>query len=189
MATETRVNLGSGTPPALPEAKIEPTDGRRASQLVEQGKESTSEVPPFIVPEPEEPLVETDHLPPSSRALRFLAMLAVCYTLYFARAILLPLALAIVLSLLLRPIVRWMSRRHIPETLGASLCLLALGAILTIGIMQLITPAQKLAADFPQMMSSASTKLKGITAHLRLLSRATDQIEKMAAGTPSDCPQ
>jgi len=141
--------------------------------------ESAQSTPAFIVPE--EGVVEQE-IPRSSRALKFLTGLAVIYTLYFARAILLPVALAIVLSLLLRPIVRWLSRRHIPETAGASICLLVLAIGLTLGVMQLVRPARQMVTDFPSMMARTSQKLKGITSHLSQLSKAKEKIEEIASG-------
>src|SRR6266513_4073551 len=56
-----------------------------------------------------------------SVALTGLFILAVFYTIYFLRAVLLPIVLAWLLSYLLRPIVRTLARIKIPTLLGAAL--------------------------------------------------------------------
>ena len=59
-------------------------------------------------------------------AITGLFVLAVLYTLFFARAFLLPIVLAVLLDFLLSPIIRALKRVRIPEPLGAALVLLAL---------------------------------------------------------------
>src|SRR2546423_7213941 len=61
-----------------------------------------------------------------SIALTGLFVLAVFYTMYFMRAMLLPLVLALLLSYLLVPLVRVLARIRIPPFLGAALVLVAL---------------------------------------------------------------
>ena len=53
-------------------------------------------------------------------ALTVLLVLAVFYTLYFARAILLPVVLAMLLALVLSPVVKVLARMRIPAPLGAA---------------------------------------------------------------------
>lgn len=121
----------------------------------------------------------------SSRPLIFLMLLAILYTLYFARAILLPVALAIVLSLLLRPVVRWLSRRRIPESVGATLCLVSLIVVVVFGAFQLIGPAQKWVTTLPEQMQTIGGKLQGITSHFSQITEAKAKIEEIAAGEDS----
>src|SRR2546423_11483326 len=61
-----------------------------------------------------------------SIALTGLFILAVFYTIYFMRSILLPIVLALLLSYLLRPIVRGLSRLRIPLPVGATFLLIGL---------------------------------------------------------------
>src|SRR5437667_46279 len=76
-----------------------------------------------------------------SIALTGLFILALFYTVYFLRAVLLPIVLAWLLSYLLRPIVRTLMRIKIPPLLGAALILLALLSIVTLGVSALAVPA------------------------------------------------
>src|SRR5690349_8761160 len=84
-----------------------------------------------------------------SVALTGLFILAIFYTIYFLRAVLLPVILAWLLSYLLRPIVRTLSRIKIPPMLGAALILLGLLSIVTLGVSALATPASGWLAKAP----------------------------------------
>jgi predicted PurR-regulated permease PerM len=48
------------------------------------------------------------------------------YTIYFVRSLLLPLVLALLLSYLLRPIVRGLAKLKIPPLIGGALLLISL---------------------------------------------------------------
>src|SRR5207247_330043 len=61
-----------------------------------------------------------------SIALTGLFVLAIFYTMYFMRSLLLPIVLAVLLSYLLRPIVRGLAQIKITPMLGAALILLSL---------------------------------------------------------------
>lgn len=56
-----------------------------------------------------------------SIALTGLFILALFYTLYLGRSFFLPIVLALMLSFLLSPVVRWLKKIRIPEALGAAL--------------------------------------------------------------------
>ena len=53
-------------------------------------------------------------------AVKGLFILALFYTCYFARSLLLPIVLALLLSLILSPAVRALKRMFVPEPLGAA---------------------------------------------------------------------
>src|SRR5438874_981828 len=75
-----------------------------------------------------------------SIALTGLFILAVFYTIYFMRSILLPIVLALLLSYLLRPIVRGLARLKIPLPVGAAFILIGLIALVGYGISALAPP-------------------------------------------------
>src|SRR5207237_10287668 len=62
-----------------------------------------------------------DRVEVRSIAITGLFVLAVLYTLYFARGFLLPIVLAVLLDFLLSPVIRTLKRARIPEPLGAAL--------------------------------------------------------------------
>ena len=96
-----------------------------------------------------------------TKALEVLAVLAVAYTLFFARAVLLPFTLAFVLALLFRPVVRHLRKRwHLNEYAGAAGVLA--GAILTLGLVlaTLAVPAEDFARGIPDKVEAAAVKLE-----------------------------
>src|SRR5436309_1760788 len=76
-----------------------------------------------------------------SVALTGLFVLAVFYTMYFARSVLLPVVLALLLSYLFRPIVRGMGRIGIRPSAGAAIVLVGVIATIAYGISFLSIPA------------------------------------------------
>src|SRR4051794_22602057 len=76
-----------------------------------------------------------------SVALTGLFVLAIFYTMYFLRAVLLPLVLALLLSYLLRPIVRALARIRIPIWISSAVLLVGLLAIIGYSVSFLATPA------------------------------------------------
>src|SRR5678815_3905889 len=90
-----------------------------------------------------------------SIALTGLFILAVFYTIYFMRSILLPIVLALLLSYLLRPIVRGLAQIKIPLPVSAALLLIGFFGLIAYGMSVLATPAaewlQKAPAGFAEL--------------------------------------
>ena len=66
-----------------------------------------------------------EHVEIRSLAITGLFVLALFYTLYFAREFFLPIVLAVLLDFLLSPLIRGLKRARIPEPVGAALVVLA----------------------------------------------------------------
>lgn len=94
-------------------------------------------------------------------ALEVLAILATAYTLFFARAILLPFTLALVLALLFRPVVRSLSKRlRLNPYAGAAAVLAGTMIVLAVGLATLAIPAQDFAEGFGTKLDDATKKLR-----------------------------
>ena len=115
-----------------------------------------------------------------SVALTGLFILAIFYTVYFLRAVLLPIVLAWLLSYLLRPIVRTLSRIKIPPLLGAALILLALLSIVTLGVSALAVPASGWLAKAPSGLQELQHKLMPMKRSIAEMAKAGGEIEKLA---------
>jgi predicted PurR-regulated permease PerM len=76
-----------------------------------------------------------------------LFVLAVFYTIYFMRSILLPIILALLLSYLLRPIVRGLAQLKIPLPVSAAFILIGLLALVSYGVSALATPRGGMASE------------------------------------------
>lgn len=119
------------------------------------------------------------------RAIRFaltgLFVLAALYTLYFARAVLIPVALAIFLSWILSPAVRGLNRRlHLPAPWGAALVMGALVAAIGYGAGALTEPAKKWIDKAPGMRRQVESKLRHIRQSVKEVSQLTEKAEQIA---------
>src|SRR5574341_143106 len=114
-----------------------------------------------------------------SIALTGLFVLALLYTLYFARIFFLPIILALLLSFLLAPIVRGFKRLYIPEPLGAALVLLILVGATGYGVYQLSEPAAEWMAKAPQSLRRIEQKLIALRRPVEQVSKATEEVKKI----------
>ena len=112
-----------------------------------------------------------------------LAILALTYTIFLAREFLLPIVYAVLLSFLLSPAIRLLSRWKIPPPLGAGVIILALLATLGLAGYELSGPVERLAADAPRTLSSAETKLSKLLRPLQRASKTAEQVESAASAT------
>jgi predicted PurR-regulated permease PerM len=120
-----------------------------------------------------------------SIALTGLFVLAVFYTTYFMRAILLPLVLAVMLSYLLRPVVRALVRLKIPPYVSSALVLISLLAIIGYGVSSLATPAADWLEKAPYSLQQLQHKLLPLRQPMEKVAQASGEIEKLAtAGIP-----
>ena len=116
-----------------------------------------------------------------SIALTGLFILAVFYTIYFMRSVLLPIVLGLLLSYLLRPIVRALARLRIPLPVGAAFILLGLFAIVSYGISALVTPAVGWVQKAPKGLTELQHKLLPVKKSVAQVTQATGEIEKLAS--------
>lgn len=86
-----------------------------------------------------------------------LAILAIFYTLYFAKAFFLPTALAIIISLIGTPVVHRMERWRIPRYAAAGITVILLVLGLAVGGLALVPELQSWAARVPEI----TERLKG----------------------------
>jgi predicted PurR-regulated permease PerM len=119
-----------------------------------------------------------------SLALTGLFILAVFYTLYFARAVLLPLVLALMLSYLLRPIIRAFDRVKISPPVGAAAVLMAVMGIFGYGFFVLAGPAAAWVEKAPYSMRELQGKLLPLKQPIQKVAQASGEIEKLATDQP-----
>ena len=115
-----------------------------------------------------------------SIALTGLFVLAVFYTLYFMRSILLPFVLALLLSYMVRPIVRGLARLKIPLPVGAAFVLMGLLAVVGYGMSALATPAVGWLQKAPAGLAELQYKLLPVKKSVAQVTQASGEIEKLA---------
>jgi predicted PurR-regulated permease PerM len=117
-----------------------------------------------------------------------LSVLAVLYTLYFAREFLLPIVFAILLSFLLSPVVRWLAHFRIPPPLGAGVLILALLGLLGSGVFGLSGAVSDWAKTAPATLKTAEVKLGKIIRPFQRASKTAEQVAKAAGETATGTP-
>src|SRR3569623_2192050 len=148
---------------------------------------STGGTPP-PVPEPRAPHIIPHHEPAFwHHAITGLFVLGIFYTLYVTRAVLLPVIIAALLSLLLAPVNRALQRLRIPGPAAAGIVVLTMIGGLVYGISILSEPASKWLDSLPKLVHQLEGKLSPIKQTVLEVNKAADQIEKLA--TPSGGPK
>ena len=118
--------------------------------------------------------------------LAALLVLAVLYTLYFARAFLLPIVLAFLLAIILMPAVRALKRLHLPRALAAALVTLSLAASLGGLIAWIYDPASEWIEKAPYTLSEVESKLRGIKKSVEGMAKVAEKVEQLATpATPA----
>lgn len=116
-----------------------------------------------------------------SFALSGLFILALFYTMYFMRSVLLPIVLALLLSYLFRPIVRSLAKVGVGHSLGSALVLLSLIAGIGYGVSFLATPVAGWLEKAPYGMQQLQQKLVPLKASMQQVAHASGEIEKLAS--------
>jgi predicted PurR-regulated permease PerM len=110
-----------------------------------------------------------------------LFLLAIFYTIYFLRSLLLPIVLALLLSYLLRPIVRILAKAKIPPLIGAALLLLSLVSLMSYGISFLASPAAEWLEKAPYSLHQLKQKMLPIKKPMEKVAQAGGAIENLTA--------
>jgi predicted PurR-regulated permease PerM len=134
------------------------------------------ESPPL--PEPvKNALSWPDHV--RSFSLTGLFVLAIFYTLHFAADFILPVVLALLMSLLLLPFVRFLRKAGIPEGFGSAVAIIAL-VVLLLGLGSLITrPLAAFVGDFPLNLAKIRDRIAFLSGPLTEIAAASKQVEQL----------
>jgi predicted PurR-regulated permease PerM len=102
--------------------------------------------------------------------------------LYLGREILVPIALAVLLSFVLAPLVRLLQNLHVPRSLAVIVVVaLAFAAILSLGAF-MVSQVNQLASDLPSYQNTLREKiqhLRGATASTGTLDRASEVLQDL----------
>jgi predicted PurR-regulated permease PerM len=108
-----------------------------------------------------------------------LFVLAAFYTLYFMRAMLLPLVLALLLSYMLVPLVRGLAWIKIRPVFGAAIVLIALIASIVYGVSRLSEPAAGWIEKAPYSLQQVRAKLLPLKKPIEKVAQASGEIDKL----------
>lgn len=89
-----------------------------------------------------------------------LIVLGTTVALYFARPVLLPVIIACVAAMTLKPLIRWASYWHIPPPISAAVVLLLLVAAVVVGLINFGRPALTWVNNTPQHMTELRQRIQ-----------------------------
>ena len=123
----------------------------------------------------------------ASLALKVIATLMIFYTLYFAASLVLPVVVALLLSMLITPAVSLLERMKMPRAAAAIVTVLTTVALLAFGASLLSAPAQYWIERIPYAIARIQTKTAPIMRPLQRLSEVKDQLQGVAPlGEPAE---
>jgi predicted PurR-regulated permease PerM len=93
------------------------------------------------------------------------------------------------LSLLLKPVVKWLARFRVPPALGAALVLAAVLLALGNGVGQIAKPAAEFIGNLPENLRKVEQKVRGLVWRAEQLTKAAARVEDLAKGSnPEERP-
>jgi predicted PurR-regulated permease PerM len=116
-----------------------------------------------------------------SAALSGILFLAMLFTLYFARSLVVPIVLAVLLDFLLKPLVRALRRVAVPEAAGAAVVLLGSVGAVAVAAYHLADPARTLLAGAPAGLHQATQRLRDLGRPLERLNRTAHQVQEVTS--------
>ena len=114
--------------------------------------------------------------------------LAVLYSLYFAKPVLVPIALALLIAWALRPMVRLLVAIRLPQGIAAALVVAALFASIAGATYLLADPAVRWAENAPQTLRDVELKLAHVKRSLESVQRATEKIDDITRSESAGAP-
>jgi len=124
-----------------------------------------------------------------SIALSILAVLAVFYTLYFASSLLVPIAAAVLLSMLLSPPVLYLEGLRIPRLLASAVVVLSTIAVVGVGVGALAGPAAEWLERAPQSLHKIEQKFLSVRNPIEDIQKAADDLNDSSGVKASTGPQ
>jgi predicted PurR-regulated permease PerM len=126
-----------------------------------------------------EPIVST--AAKTTRAQIILMVLGTIAFLYFARPVILPIFLACVAAMTLKPLIRWLSYCHFPPALSAAVVLCILASGVAIGFFQLGRPALTWVNEAPQHMTELRQRVQKLFPRAGRFSQAAAAVNNLGA--------
>jgi predicted PurR-regulated permease PerM len=134
--------------------------------------------------EREEPTVAWILVDPKTLALAVLAVIALILLLHYARAVLIPIVVAVLLSYVLGPAVTSMARLGIPRFIGSAIALAFLSGALGLGVYTLADEAMEIVESVPEAASGLRDRVRSQRRQregaLQKVQRAATEIERAA---------
>ncbi len=121
-------------------------------------------------------------------AMLVVAVLAVCFTLWAAQGLILPVLLAMFFALIGNPIIRLLQRAYVPRFISALLVItLGISGAVWLGL-QLVEPAGEWVRQVPREMRDLAPKLRNLIKPVQEANQAAENIARAAGGESTAKP-
>jgi predicted PurR-regulated permease PerM len=153
-----------------------------ASDVIEEEEIEEKDRPDVEPPEkPEPPRLQPIQRPWRATAVAIVGLfiLALFYTFYFARDIFLPITLAWIINMLLRPILNFLNRCHIPQAIGAGILLIGIVGLFVAGLLLVSEPASAWLSKAPQMIEEATDRIRDTLRPAESIQKAASKVENL----------
>lgn len=120
-----------------------------------------------------------------SLSTTLLLVLAVIYTLHFARAFVLPIVFALLLDFLFAPVVRSLHRVGIGPAVGSAVVLASLCLLVGLAGYSLADSVREWTAKAPSALAGTAGRLRQLTRPLERVSRTAEQVERATTVAPA----
>lgn len=127
------------------------------------------------------PVVEVPVPPHASLAQIVIIVLGMIGFLHFCRTVVLPIVLAIVIAMTLKPVVRWLAARHIPPPFGAGILMAIFVTGLGISFVEMGRPAMAWMDAAPQNVTQLRGRVQKIFSGVPKISQAVEAIASLGA--------
>lgn len=117
---------------------------------------------------------------------RLILALMLLYTAYLAAAVLIPITLAVILSLTLSPLVDQLNRWYVPRALAAALIVVLSMSLIGGLVFALAEPATEWMNKAPSSFQQIERKLRPLRAPVDKLQEVEDKLNALADAAPSD---
>lgn len=109
-------------------------------------------------------------------------------SLRWGRALVLPIVVAVLLTLTLRAPVRWLARNRIPARLGAALVVLGVIGMVGGATALIASPAMEWIASAPRTIQTVETKVRRIMKPIHALEQSADRMQQAAGPSGAKPP-
>ena len=132
--------------------------------------------------QPEVPVARLTDLTAIRRTLGLILLVLLTIGFYFAKEVFLPLMMATLLALTLSPLVRALHRVGLAPAVSATAIILVLAAAVGGAALLVSGPVSGWISDAPKLEAELQQKLHTLASSVAVVQKASDQVDKIAAG-------
>ncbi len=111
----------------------------------------------------------------------FLLVLGTIAFLYLARPVAMPVFLACIAGMTLKPLIRWLSCFHIPKAFSAAVVISLLVVVTGVGFFELVQPALEWVNKAPQHMTNLRRRVQKLSPGISRLNLAAEAVTDLGA--------